>query len=240
MAVREKRELKNSAASPINPLPGGGLPLVAAPADEQKPEVILPGENRDVPPSYFQEPSGTKMLDFSNRTAHPLQVPESAAPQNARKNSPPNEVGPVRSMSLEEPQGGDNSALQNPRTWETLELMRQLGKTEGDQAELLRAELRRRGLSAAEIDLAGRLFGGDSAERKRLVAELSSMAGIDASAWLMLCCKDEDADVRLAAFSLLATSPNPLLLQKIKVLAQNDADARIQHIAEQIHDAGRR
>ena len=52
-----------------------------------------------------------------------------------------------------------------------------------------------------------------------------------------LVAKDPfDADVRLASFSLLATSTNPLLLQKLKVLAQNDADARIQHVAEQIHD----
>jgi hypothetical protein len=104
----------------------------------------------------------------------------------------------------------------------------------------LRAELRRRGLSQVEIDLAERLFDPDPAVRKRLVAELPGMAGIDASTWLIQCCKDEDAEVRLAAFSLLATSPNPLLLQKVKVLATNDSDARVQHLAEQIREGVKR
>jgi hypothetical protein len=227
---------KNSVALQFDPLPGGGLPLVAEPVEDKKTKVILPGENREVPPSFFQEPSGTRMLDFSNRMNHPLQVPETTT-----QKTPPSSTGvPIQSMSLEESKVGENSTLQNFREWETLELMRQLGKAEENQAESLRAELRRRGLSQVEIDLAERLFDPDPAVRKRLVAELPGMAGIDASTWLIQCCKDEDAEVRLAAFSLLATSPNPLLLQKVKVLATNDSDARVQHLAEQIREGVKR
>jgi hypothetical protein len=40
--------------------------------------------------------------------------------------------------------------------------------------------------------------------------------------------------VRLAAFSLLATSTNPALVRKLKELAENDSDVRIHRQAEQM------
>jgi hypothetical protein len=222
---------KKTAAMHFEPLPGGGLPI-AKPAETQKSDYVLPGEIRDIPPAYFQEPSGTRSLDFSNQTANPLHVPETS-PQNTRKNPPPGEDRQIKSMSLEVPKVSGDSRLQMR---DTLDLMRLLGNANEGQADELRAELRRRGLSAIELELAAKLFDPDPAVRKQLIAELPSIAEIDASAWLLQCCKDEDADVRLASFSLLATSSNPLLLQKLKVLAQNDTDTRIQHLADQIHE----
>ena len=232
----ERWDSQKTAATHFDPLPGGGLSIREMPAEDQKSDKVLPGENREVPPAFFQEPAGSRSLDFSNQLANPLHVPESASPQIIRKNAASGEDRPIRSMSHEESKSGADAASLTLRTCETLDLMRQLGDSEQERAEELQAELRRRGLSAAEIDLARRLFDADPAVRKRLVADLPGMPDIDASAWLMQCCKDDDADVRLAAFSLLATSTNPLLLQKLKVLAQNDADARIQHVADQIHE----
>jgi hypothetical protein len=114
--------------------------------------------------------------------------------------------------------------------------MRQLAQSEGSERESLQAELRRRGLSPNEIDLAERLFDSDPAVRKKLVAELPNIADIDATVWLLQCCKDEDADVRLASFSLLATSSNTILLQKLKNMAASDSDERILRIATQLMD----
>lgn len=118
--------------------------------------------------------------------------------------------------------------------------MRQLAQSEGSEMESLQAELRRRGLSPVEIDLAERLFDPNSVVRKKLVADLPNIADIDATGWLLQCCKDEDADVRLAAFSLLATSSNTIMLQKLKNMAASDSDERILRIAAQILDAARR
>ena len=232
----EQWNSEKTAAMQFDLLPGGGLPIGEQPAEERTSDHVLPGENGEVPPAFFQEPSGTRALDFSNQMAHPLHVRETASPQNDQKTPATGEDRQIRSMSHDESKSRGDTAALNLRMCETLDLMRQLSDADEDRAKPLQAELRRRGLSAAEIDLAGRLFDSDPAVRKRLVAELPGMADIDASAWLLQCCKDGDADVRLASFSLLATSTNPLLLQKLKVLAQNDADARIQHVAEQIHD----
>ncbi len=216
--ARQRWESQKMAAPHFDPLPGGGLPLGSPPAEEQKSDHVLPGDNGEMPPAYFQEPSDSRSLDFSNRAGNPLHVSDAAKPQNTGGGSVPGQDREIESVSRVEPLGGANSAALDLRAWETLDLMRQLGSAEEKPAEKFQAELRRRGFSAVEIDLARRLFDADPAVRKRLIAELPAMPDIDASAWLTQCCKDEDAEVRLAAFSLLATSNNPLLLQKIKVL----------------------
>ncbi|MCC6124874.1 MAG: HEAT repeat domain-containing protein [Pirellulales bacterium] len=236
-------EIENSrktTSKQFDLVPNGGLPSEEPPAAEGSYLRVLPAETGDTPPSYFQEPPKSRALDFSNRTSPPLEVPEAALPRNARREPSPIAEPPFKSLVLEAPAVGRDAALLDPRSRETVDLMRQLAQADGDRAETIRAELRRRGLSAGEIAVAARMFDPDPAARKQLVAELPGMAEIDASAWLLQCCKDEDAEVRLAAFSLLATSKNPLLLKKLDLAAQNDPDARIQRLAERIRVEGRR
>jgi hypothetical protein len=212
----------------------GGLPSKEAPAAEGSYLRILPAETGDAPPSYFQEPPMSRALDFSNRTSSPLEVPDAASPKTTRREPSPAAEPPLKSLSLEEPATGLHAALLDLRSRETVELMRELAPADDRRTEAIRAELRRRGLSAGEIEIAARMFDADPAVRKQLVAELPGMAEIDASAWLLQCCKDEDAEVRLAAFSLLATSNNPLLLKRLELSAEKDSDARIQRLAERI------
>jgi hypothetical protein len=226
----EESEAEKDAATSLDPLPSN-LPSEPPPIGEQKPENVLPVENGEMPPAYFQEPSRSRSLDFSNQMAHPLQVPEGSAP-NEQKSPAPRKEQQSEYLTRENP--NDDASFADLRTCETLHLMRQLAGAEGLRAEKLQAELQRRGLSAAEIALSGKLFDPDPAVRKQLVAELPGMADIDASAWLLQCCKDEDAEVRHAAFSLLATSTNPLLLKKLKISAEHDSDVRIKNLAERI------
>jgi hypothetical protein len=227
-------EQRQRATVQFDPLPGGGLPLREVPADAPKIEHKLPGTDGEVPPGYFQEPAGTRSLDFSNHNAKPLrvsQIPRSPTQGAAMRRA----ESPIRAASNDAspPRETPSNDMGN-RT--TIDLMRRLAKSDDGQAEELQGELRRRGLSATEIGLARRLFDANPEARKQLVAELPCVPNIDASDWLLQCTKDEDAEVRLAAFSLLATSSNSLLLQKVKIAAANDADTRVRKIAEKIRD----
>ena len=49
--------------------------------------------------------------------------------------------------------------------------------------------------------------------------------------WLGL---DPQPEVRLAAFSLLATTGDPALLDRVETLVRNDHDPQVQALAEQI------
>jgi hypothetical protein len=227
---------KRTPVEQFDPLPGGGLPLDPPPVEEPKTPQTLPGDDAELPPGYFQEPSKSRALDFSNRSSTTLRIvePKFQAKPRSEPNSPEKST-PIRSLSHQESKS-EQAANPEYQKWDTVKVMRQLAQSEGSERESLQAELRRRGLSPNEIDLAERLFDSDPAVRKKLVAELPNIADIDATVWLLQCCKDEDADVRLASFSLLATSSNTILLQKLKNMAASDSDERILRIATQLMD----
>jgi hypothetical protein len=236
----EPDNTRNNPAEHFDSLPGGGLPLELSPVEKPKNPQVLPGEDAELPPGYFQAPSKTRSLDFSNRSATTLRIVEpknQAKPISEQESS--ESTPPVRSLSHQESKP-ERVADTEYRDWDTVKVMRQLGQSEGGELESLQVELRRRGFSPVEIELVSRLFDPDPTVRKKLVAELPAISDIDATSWLLQCCKDEDAEVRLAAFSLLATSNNTIMLQKLKNMAANDSDERILRIANQITDSARR
>ena len=98
-------------------------------------------------------------------------------------------------------------------------------------------ELTRRGLSARQIALARRLIDPDPQVRRQFARLLPGEPGIDAAAWLMWLCRDPDAEVRLTAITLLATTGDPALIEQVVRLAHNDSDPRIRQQAEQIDRA---
>ena len=68
-----------------------------------------------------------------------------------------------------------------------------------------------------------------SAARRRELAEtLPGLRSIDARRWLKLLAFDEDADVRLTAMTLLATTGDPALVRFVRERAERDADGRIR------------
>jgi hypothetical protein len=228
-------DAERNTATHFDSLPGGGLPIEAEPAEERMPSELPSGESGEMPPSYFQAPKNSRQLDFSNRAASPMEVPNSSG-QRIQK-IPPSAEKRVKQTSLEQLHREAQYA-KAPRELETLELLRQLGKVDEERDAILTAELIRRGLSAAELELGRRMFDPDPRVRLKFVAELPGTPEIDVSEWLFQSCKDEDAEVRLASFSLLATTRNPILLQKVKALAQSDSDPRIQRQADKMIESG--
>lgn len=127
----------------------------------------------------------------------------------------------------------NEQSLETLRSVETMDLMRQLRETDG-QATRARTELIRRGFTEVDIELARRLFDPDPAVRKRMARSLPGLRSVDAAVWLLPLCRDPDADVRMTAVTLMATTGDPGLLEQVEALARQDDDSRIRDLADQI------
>jgi hypothetical protein len=96
------------------------------------------------------------------------------------------------------------------------------------------AELHDRGLSGQHLELARDLTDPDPAVRRRLVDRLPDIPGLVARPWLLWLSHDDDADVRLAALTFLATSTDPRLLDYVRQLADRDQDPRIEALGTRL------
>jgi hypothetical protein len=117
---------------------------------------------------------------------------------------------------------------------EAVELIRELNSEDDARAEAAEAELIGRGFTEAQLELARKLFDPDPAVRKKLVRELPGLEGVDTAPWLLELCRDADAEVRLAAIALLATSSDPAVLDEVERIAGRDEDSGIRRIADRI------
>ncbi len=117
---------------------------------------------------------------------------------------------------------------------EMLTLMRQLHSRRPGVSDDAEAELRNRGLGATQITLARRLTDPRPSVRQALVDELPSSAGIDSRQWLLWLARDHNADVRLAALTVMATAGDPMLLRQVGLIAREDSDPRIVALAERV------
>jgi hypothetical protein len=67
---------------------------------------------------------------------------------------------------------------------------------------------------------------------------LPELHSIDAMPWLLRLTQDENAEVRLAALTLLATTGDPTMLSRVQEIARQDRDPAVQRTIERV--AGRR
>ena len=95
-------------------------------------------------------------------------------------------------------------------------------------------ELLHLGFTALEIQLAHHLTHPESRVRRSLVEKLTRLRGIDAAQWLTWLSQDADAEVRLAALSLMATSDDPVLLREMEQRARRDRDPQITQWFERL------
>jgi hypothetical protein len=63
---------------------------------------------------------------------------------------------------------------------------------------------------------------------------LPLVKSVDAVRWLLCLARDENADVRLLAITLLATTGDPALLAEVERIAREDADSRVRRQAERL------
>ena len=82
------------------------------------------------------------------------------------------------------------------------------------------------------------LFSDQTQDRLRLVDDVLKDSATGARPWLMLLADDPNADVRLAALTVMATSSDRALIEKAWQVAIRDRDPRIADLAARLH--GRR
>ncbi len=148
----------------------------------------------------------------------------------------PGRVSSMRPLAFSEalsPAKGTSVAA--PAWSEAVDVMRRLHAADAEVAADARARLARWGFSPVQKEVAKRMFHPDAAVRKELAQALPGIAGLDAAPWLIQLAGDENAEVRLAAISLLLTTSDPALVQRARRLADADPDPRIR---DQVQRAG--
>lgn len=114
-------------------------------------------------------------------------------------------------------------------------LERWLAESGAAQREIER-ELRRRGFGSLRSDVVRLALVGETKARVQLVHDLPASPGLGAKAWLMLLAEDADAEVRLTAVSVMATSRDAEMLDRAWNVALHDRDPRIAGLAERLRD----
>lgn len=208
-------------------------PKMAA-QDRSEPAAALNRPSRLL--SQFQGPAVTgtdsppALLPSSNPTAgNPARDHASSKPQGIIREmpKPAEELPSVEPETLNLPEPVGISA-------DTVDLMRNLRSTDPATASAAQAELRRRGFSEVQLELGLRLFDPDAEVRKQLVQVLPEMRSLDATPWLLQLCRDPNPDVRRSAFSLMATTTDPRLVERLLQIARQDSDPTIRRHAERL------
>ncbi|MCH8044557.1 MAG: HEAT repeat domain-containing protein [Planctomycetes bacterium] len=212
----------------LTELPGGQLPIGSATVPS------LPAAKGS--DSRLDEVGGPRRLD---------QFPEVVPPPREPR---PLRVDPTDVRRLQRPRPSDaldeaqsitanvarSVSSADLRTMLWTDVFRQLHSDDMEIVVAAQSELSARGFRSVEFQLGRQLTDPDVAIRLSLARRLLTLRGIDASRWLVELTRDEDADVRLSAFSTLATSRNRKLRDHVLSLGSRDADARIRRVAEQL------
>lgn len=100
----------------------------------------------------------------------------------------------------------------------------------------LELELTRRGLGKPNAEIVRMLLSDRVEDRVRLVQRIVGASGINTAAWLQLFTEDDDAEVRLAAITLMSTSNNPALKEQAFQASLHDRDPRVADLAGRLRD----
>jgi hypothetical protein len=224
-----------AGSGPVDP------PTAAAPVPAVGENSPPAGSSGGTPGALANLP-GARPISSVERPPRPLSGSDEARaiPQaGARAGRPSSATAAVKSLSL-----SDNASVSSPakksavqadvRGADVVTLMRRLQAANPAEATQSRDELLRRGMTEVQLDLARRLFDPDAKVRKQLARALPGLQSIDGVPWLLQLARDEEADVRLVAITLLATTGNPALLAEVEAIAQEDTDPRIQQQAERL------
>ena len=218
-------------------LPGGDLPLEMSPMPASggfvEPPVARKESKPSAEPRRLQVPVNSRALDSDNSgsdnsdsddddgiqpgaTNRPARLPAASG------NSRPTAVGlQARKQSVGGPRANDKAAWQQlpPR-----DVMRRLHVSDPQVVQAARLELERRGIKGSLVDLARRATDPDPKVRRELAEALPSIPGVDAKPWLVELSYDENAQVRATAVTLMATSGDLEMVQRLEQIARDDPD----------------
>lgn len=104
----------------------------------------------------------------------------------------------------------------------------------GAEREQVLAELKKRGFTAEQLELARHLASADVAERRAWTAALPRVNGVNTRDWLKWKLQDADVTVRRTAATLLATTRDAETELILRDVAAKDPDAELRRFAAQL------
>lgn len=178
------------------------LPAEPNPLPLQMTDDPPPAEEPEQPYKRPREPRG--LFPPRARLIDDVAPPEE--PQVLPEPLPENQPAPLP----ESPAGGE---VAEPSE---LEVMQDLHSADSSVAQEAADKLTRRGYKPMHLALARRLTDPDPKQRLALVEALPRVKGIDPRPWLLKLSEDADEEVRSAARSILKTSQDPELLNRLR------------------------
>jgi hypothetical protein len=115
-------------------------------------------------------------------------------------------------------------------------LQKWLAADSGDIVALERELVKQRGFGKLSKPLVQQFLSNRSQDRLQLVDDVLTKPGVDARPWLMLLSDDADADVRLSAVTIMATSTDAALVERAWQAAIHDRDPRIAALAGRLRE----
>lgn len=100
----------------------------------------------------------------------------------------------------------------------------------------LEQELSRRGFNRLTKQWIDRYTSNRAQDRLQLIDDILRERNVDARPWLILLADDASGDVRLGAITVMATSNDPMLLEKALAVALRDRDPRIADLAGRLRE----
>jgi hypothetical protein len=202
--------------------PGGGLPLgvvgsQSPPPDQQDLRADDKSDER-ARDTDSGEPGRLGAEAAANEAAHPITPSIDDDPRLIPADS--------SKSANDQPPGADPT--------DTLRWMHALHSGDLELRARAEEELTRQGFEALQLELARQLTDPNPRVRRELAESLPAMPGIDAHVWLVWLSRDEHADVRLAAMSVMATTADPNVIRRIEQMARTDVDPRVQRQGEKL------
>ena len=233
----------------VRDVPGGNLPMEAAlvpplPAG-------LSWDDSDWLPTAEAPIPGTGSGPSRSGT-----VPRTLRPENARRMGPddgsspehpappalldspgdeaPGTLPQVEADRLPEPDRAEVPSLDDLDRAVPLSIVALLRSGDERVVRAAAYELGRRGLTDDDLALAWRLSRADAENRRELVERLPRLGQIDVRRWLLWLSHDEDAGVRLAAVTVMATSRDPQLLDRLREMQGSESDPEVLRQLERL------
>jgi hypothetical protein len=121
-----------------------------------------------------------------------------------------------------------------PETLEKLTTRELVSRLHGGNSGEAETELRKRGFTDDQLELARHLSAPDVNERRTWTEALPRISQIDTRAWLAWMVDDTDASVRRTALTLLATTLDDETVSLLRKIAGHDPDASIRRMASDL------
>jgi hypothetical protein len=205
----------------------------------------LPLSTPDLQPCVWPAGSEPPTQSLAHAPLAPSPRPPQPFPRDASQDaarlrplgsSPGSPAALLQRLHASESTGAPNDQTGALRGADPFDLMWQLQGTDEAAAARARAELQRRGCTEVHLELARRLFDPDPEVRRALARALPGLQSVDAAPWLLRLGRDDNAEVRLTAVTIMATTGDPAVLEQAEALARQDPDSRIR---EQVENIGR-